>query len=141
MRSISSAVRTVRFVMERGTYLMRAVPAWRRRASPFRRGLAHDHDALLLERDVAALHEVLEDAAHHLARAPHAAGDVRLAQALDHQSPAFIARRIEEQPRHAPVDVEQGQVSDRLRELPDAADELADEVRREVRVRGDQVAE
>src|SRR4051812_49996710 len=49
---------------------------------PVRREFLQQDDLLRLDGDVAAGSEVLEDAAHHLARAADARGDVVLRQAL-----------------------------------------------------------
>src|SRR5689334_12255939 len=72
--------------------------------SPVRRRLAVDEDAVGLHGDVAALHEVLEDAAHHLAGAPHAARDLRLRELLGHELPALLRDRlVEQEARDPPV--------------------------------------
>ena len=67
-------------------------------ASPRRRRLLRDDDAVPGEIDVAARGEVLEDPAHHLARGADAVGDRLLGEALAKLAPA-VAERIGESAR------------------------------------------
>src|SRR6185436_2502521 len=71
-----------------------------------------DGDAAGLDRDVAAGGEVAQDAVDHLARGADARRDVLLRQLLrDHQLAALLDRELEQDARHAPVDVEHRQAA------------------------------
>jgi len=71
------------------------------------------HDGGTAHLDVAAGLQVLHHAAHHLARGADHLGDVLLGQALgDHFLAVHVLRHVEQQARHAPVDVEQRQAAD-----------------------------
>src|SRR5688572_10284826 len=97
--------------------------------SPVRRRLPVDHDPVGLDGDVSALNQVLEDAAHHLARAADAARDLGLGELLGDVLHAVLRdRALQQQACHAPVGVHEREAAHVLGEHPDAPDQLVDEV-------------
>src|SRR5262245_60357430 len=82
---------------------------------PARWGLAQDDDGTVLDREVAAAHQVLHQAADHVAGGADALCDVLLSELLgDDHSPLALGGKRGEQPDEAPVDVGKRQALDVL---------------------------
>src|SRR2546427_5314356 len=106
---------------------------------PVGRELAVHDDLLRLDRDVAAGGEVAQDAAHHLARAADARRDLRLGETVrDDAAAAALDGAFLEILHQAAVDVLQREVHHARRERAHLADQLAQQVFRELRVAGEQ---
>src|SRR6476661_7381824 len=106
------------------------------RRLPGGRQLADNDDVAAVLGDVAAGAQVLEDPADHLARCADAIGNALLRQPLAHATLPVRARigEVGEEPHDACVDVLERQALDALGRLPHRADELSDQMKREIRV-------
>ena len=83
------------------------------RASPALRQFADEHDLALFNRQIAALDQVFQDAADHLAAAAGPAGDFLVRDALGNAAPAIGQRasQLVEQARQAPIDIDESEVA------------------------------
>ena len=106
-----------------------------------RQGLG-DGDPAFLHLDIAAGRQVLEHAADHLARGADPVGDFLLGQlAEDDELVVLLHREVEQQPRHAPVDVQRREAPHVVEQAARAEDQRLDEAHREFRVLDDEVPE